>query len=252
MFDDLAGKKIIVTGASGQVGEALSLKLHGLGAQVIGFDLKAPSVDCFLDFFKVDICDEKSIKDSFRSLLFQNTEVHGLVNNAGYSIFTDTEIRTKEEFFKTLETNLWAPFLFTREFCKLSTTEIETSTWRSIVNVSSIYGILSPDFRIYKEGDRKNSEVYGSSKSGLLQMTRYFSVAIAQRRIRVNSVAPGGIFNDNSPQSELFIEKYSARVPMNRMANVHEVVNPITFLLSDLSSYMTGSTLVIDGGLSAL
>ena len=252
MFEDLAGKKIIVTGASGQVGEALSLKLHELGARVIGFDLEDSSENCFFDFVRVDIGDESSIKKAFGSKIFQHRDLYGLVNNAGYSVFTEFEIRSKEEFFKTLEINLWGPFMLIREFSSSIDPAVGTSAWRSIVNISSIYGIVSPDLRIYDKGDRRNSEVYGSSKSAILQMTRYFSVALADRRIRVNAVAPGGIYNDRIPQSDSFVEKYSSRVPMNRMARVQEVVNPIAFLLSDSSSYMTGSTLVVDGGLSAM
>jgi NAD(P)-dependent dehydrogenase (short-subunit alcohol dehydrogenase family) len=252
MCEDLVGKKIIVTGASGQIGGALSLKLHNLGAHVIGFDLEDSSEDCFFDFLRVDISDEASITKAFQSKIFRHNPLYGLVNNAGYSVFSDFGIRSKEDFLRTLEINLWAPFILIREFCKFLNPPLNSSAWRSIVNVSSVYGLVSPDFRIYEVGDRKNSEVYGSSKSGLLQMTRYFSVALAPQRIRVNAVAPGGIFNEKTPQSSSFVEKYNARVPMNRMANVQEVVNPIIFLLSDASSYMTGSTLVIDGGLSVM
>lgn len=252
MFCELSGKAIIVTGANGQVGRVLSLKLHELGVKVIGLDIVESSENHFFEFFKVDVSDEVAIKKVFDSRVLQDLEPYGLVNNAGYSIFSDFQLRSKEDFFRTLEVNLWAPFLLTREFSRLNEKSESPPIWRSIVNVASIYGMLSPDFRIYDTTDRRNSEIYGSSKSGLLQMTRYFSVALAEKKIRVNAVVPGGVFNDAHPQSDQFVQRYSDRVPMKRMAKTQEVVFPIMFLLSDTSSYITGSTLVIDGGLSAM
>ena len=252
MFCELNGKAVIVTGANGQVGRVLSLKLHEVGVKVIGLDIVESSENCFFEFLKVDVSDEEAVKRVFDSKVLQDLEPYGLVNNAGYSIFPDFNLRSKEDFFRTLEVNLWAPFLLTREFSRLNEKVESPSGWRSIVNVSSIYGIVSPDFRIYDTTDRRSSEIYGSSKSGLLQMTRYFSVALADKRIRVNSVVPGGVFNDTNPQSDQFVQKYSHRVPMRRMAKTEEIVSPIIFLLSDSSSYITGATLVIDGGLSAM
>ena len=94
--------------------------------------------------------------------------------------------------------------------------------------------------------------MYGATKAGVIQMSRYFAVALAQEGIRVNSVSPGGIFNPDNPQSKGFIEKYSARVPLSRMGNSLEIANAIIYLTSQSASYITGHNLVVDGGYSAI
>ena len=110
--------------------------------------------------------------------------------------------------------------------------------------------MISPDPSIYHEDDRKNSEVYGATKAGIIQMTKYFAVHLAEKNIRVNAVSPGGIFNVENPQSAYFVDEYSKRNPMNRMANTGEILGAVLYLASDASSYVTGHNLVVDGGMS--
>tara|TARA_B100001287_G_C22504240_1_gene445134 strand:- start:376 stop:795 length:420 start_codon:yes stop_codon:yes gene_type:complete len=123
----------------------------------------------------------------------------------------------------------------------------------SIVNIASHYGIISPDPRIYSNSSRRNSEIYGATKAGIIQMTKYFSVnALADgANLRVNAVAPGGIKNPLKPQNENFQKLYSERCPMGRLAETEEIVGPILFLISDDASYINGHTLVVDGGTTA-
>jgi NAD(P)-dependent dehydrogenase (short-subunit alcohol dehydrogenase family) len=123
---------------------------------------------------------------------------------------------------------------------------------RSIVNFGSIYGMLSPDFRIYSEGDRRSPEMYGVTKAAVLQMTKYFAVDFASKGIRVNSISPGGVFNSQNPQQTEFIQKYCQRTPMGRMATITEVVDACVFLTSNMASYITGHNLIVDGGYSIL
>jgi NAD(P)-dependent dehydrogenase (short-subunit alcohol dehydrogenase family) len=113
-----------------------------------------------------------------------------------------------------------------------------------------MYGVISPDFRIYTDCARKNSEIYGATKAAIIQMTRYFAVHLAQRNIRVNAISPGGIFNPQAPQGDDFIKNYSYRCPMQRMARADEMVGATLYLASDAASYTTGQNIVIDGGMS--
>jgi len=103
---------------------------------------------------------------------------------------------------------------------------------------------------MYKEGDRKNSEVYGATKAGIIQMTKYFAVHLAENQIRVNVVSPGGIYNSENPQSENFVNEYSKRNPTGRMANTDEMLGAVLFLASNTSTYVTGHNMVVDGGMS--
>ena len=176
-------------------------------------------------------------------------EIH-LINNAGTSVFSDFENRTDEEFYYVVDVNLKGTINCIKYFSKEIKSQNNKSK-SSIVNVSSIFGLVSPDFRNYIDLNRKNSEIYGASKAGIIQLTKYFSVYLSDLKIRVNCVSPGGIFNPQNPQGPKFIQKYNNKVPMKRMAKVEEIVKPILFLCSNESSYINGHNLVIDGGLTA-
>ena len=122
----------------------------------------------------------------------------------------------------------------------------------SIINISSIYGQVSPDQRIYRKKDDSTGFVkpisYCVSKAAIPNLTRYLAAYWADKNVRVNSLTFGGVFNNQDPE---FVEKYSSRVPLGRMAKRHEYNGAILFLASDASSYMTGSNVVIDGGYTA-
>ena len=124
----------------------------------------------------------------------------------------------------------------------------------SIINISSIYGLVSPDQSIY-EYKRKNGEdfykpvAYSASKSGVLNLTRYLSSYWAKKNVRVNSLTIAGVFNNQDP---IFLNEYTSRIPIGRMANSDEYNGALVFLASSASSYMTGSNLIIDGGWTSI
>jgi len=127
----------------------------------------------------------------------------------------------------------------------------------SVIFVGSIYGISAPDFRIYKKS-KKNiyggthplgvPASYAASKAGLIGLGKYFSVHLAERDIRVNTLVPGGIYDG---QDNTFYKEYVKRVPLKRMATWSDFNGAVVFLASDASRYMTGQTLIIDGGWTA-
>ena len=123
----------------------------------------------------------------------------------------------------------------------------------SIINISSVYGLLSPCQDVY-EYRRQRGETfykpvaYSVSKSAILNLTRYLATYWARKGVRVNTITPAGVFND---QPEEFLDAYCKRVPMGRMAGEHEMNGALIFLASDASSYVTGANLIVDGGLSA-
>ena len=114
-----------------------------------------------------------------------------------------------------------------------------------IINIGSIHGIVSGDPKIYTDCARKTSECYGASKAAIIHMTKYFAVHLAEFGIRVNCISPGGVFNN---QGKEFVENYSIRTPMGRMANEDEIAATAIFLASDDSTYITGQNIAVDGG----
>lgn len=125
------------------------------------------------------------------------------------------------------------------EFARLAT--------RAIVNVGSIYGVMGPDQRIYRGTQVDVTPAwYAAAKGAMIAMTKYQATTLAP--VRSNCVCPGGIFRYHDP---FFVHNYCERVPLRRMATEQDVVNAITWLASDEASYITGQTLMVDGGLSA-
>lgn len=247
---NLSGKVVLITGATGQLGRKLSESYLSLGCKVIGFDLKTNinTVDN-VEYHEVNISIRCEVENAIKNVFQKYGVIDILINNAGVSTFEPFEKREEEKFDWVMDVNLkgtfWCHQVYINEFDRTK------AKHGVIINIASFYGVVSPDFRLYSEGDRKNSEVYGATKAGVIQMTKYFAVHLADRNIRVNAISPGGIYNPTSPQSEEFVKKYSDRCPMKRMANAVEIIGGILYLSSDAASYTTGQNLIIDGGMSS-
>lgn len=249
---NFSGKNVLVTGCLGQLGQALSGEYMKAGARVIGFDVIDSPEERHLNnlssYMKVDTTNAREVADAFTAIKKRIGIVNILINNAAKQVFGNYSTRKESDFDKIIEVNLKGSFQCISQF---ATQDLSNSEDYNIVNIASVYGIVSPDFRIYEAGDRYSSEVYAASKSGLIGMSRYFAAALANNGIRVNSVSPGGIYNSATPQSPSFIARYSDRVPMRRMARSEEVIEPVMFISSTAASYITGHNLVIDGGLTS-
>ena len=231
-------KIAIITGGKGQLGTILTTKFKELGAIVYDLD-----IDNF------DLKNKDEVYHKYKEIYSNHGKVDILINNAGVSVFEDTMKRTEKDLNYVFDVNLKGTYNSIHSF--VSCYNEYNQEKGSIVNIGSLYGIVSPDFEIYGDNDRKNSEIYGATKAGIIQMTKYFAVYLADKNIRVNCVSPGGIFNQNNPQNKKFIEKYNKRCPMKRMAFDIEMVGGIAYLSSHISSYVNGHNLVIDGGYSA-
>lgn len=242
-------KIILISGTSGLLGSSLTKLFLELGSKVIGIDIKKQNIK-HKNFFHLsfDISNEKKVKDSLKKIIKQFKKIDVIINNAGISFFTKFEQRTKLEMNKTFNVNIIGTINLCKNYFilhkKLSLKQCK------IINIGSIYGSLSPDFRIYGKKDNFNSEVYGITKAGVTQLTKYLAAMMASNNINVNCMSPGGILNEKNKQNKKFINKYSKRVPMNRMAKVNDFHTCILFLASENSNYITGQNILIDGGLS--
>lgn len=246
-------KILFLTGCNGQLGNAIAKCFKNNNWQVCGLDLSRKNNDC------IDYYIEGSVikREDFRKLFNISSKISSgdidlcLINNAGIAVFTPSEERTYEEFLKVSEVNLYGPIVGITEFYKFHK-KISNNyfTNSQIINISSIYGLLSPNKNIYTDTKRSSSEIYGATKAGLVQMTKYFAARYAKSNIRVNCVAPGGVLNNNL-QGPDFIKNYSNLVPMNRLCEDNEVAELIFSFVSGKFSYVTGQTIPIDGGMSA-
>jgi len=247
---NLKDKIVLVTGACGQLGYRICEAFNKVEAKVIGFDINIDNnkIDG-VEYHKLDIVNKKEIDNLFEQVINKYKTIDVIINNAGVSTFEDFEKRPEESFDWVMDVNLKGTFFMIQSFVNIF--DKYNLKKGSIVNIGSFFGVVSPDFRNYTDLPRKNSEVYGATKAGIIQMTKYFAVHLADRNIRVNCVSPGGIYNPKNPQGEDFIKNYSFRVPMKRMAQDWEMVGAILYFASDYASYTTGQNLVIDGGLTA-
>jgi len=247
----LDSKTVFVTGAVGQLGKVICQGFLDVGSKVIGVDLKIDQNKIIqhnnISYYSLDITSKQSVQSLFNDLQEDHLTIDVLVNNAGVSAFEPFEDRPEESFDWVSNVNLKGTFFCIQEYYNHKKKQGNGN----IINIASIYGLISPDPNIYRDGDRKNSEVYGATKAGIIQMTKYFAVHLAKKNIRVNTVSPGGIINTENLQSEYFISEYSKRNPMGRMANVEEMLGAVLYLASDASTYVTGHNLVVDGGMSS-
>lgn len=242
-------KTVIITGSSGQIGLSLIKLFLNLGSKVYGFDKKKGNLkDKNYKFFKLDITKKKNVNDKISEIIKKEKRIDVIINNAGHSIFSKYNNRTEKEINDTVNVNIKGVLnvinSYSEHHKKLNLKQC------NIINLASIYGILSPDFRIYGKNDRFSSEIYGATKAAIIQLTKYYSVVLSKENIIINCISPGGILNEAKPQNKQFIIKYSKRVPVGRMGKVEDLYSGVLFLSSQTSKYVIGQNIVIDGGLS--
>ena len=264
-------KVIIVTGGLGQLGAQYVKTLHDRGAKVAALATRvdAARVDRVLGAIKdsdrllcaeVNITDKASINRVLDSIEAKWGVPDGLVNNAGVDtqpsappeVSGPIEEFPEEVFREVVEVNLVGTFLMTQQVGKRMK---QAGKGGSIINVGSIYGVVSPvqDIYSYKKEDTGIPFVkpvaYSAAKSGLYNFTRYCATYWGRDGIRVNTLTLSGV--ERSDQDPRFQKNYTNRIPIGRMAKAHEYNGAVVFLLSDASVYMTGSNVVVDGGWTA-
>jgi NAD(P)-dependent dehydrogenase (short-subunit alcohol dehydrogenase family) len=263
----LNGKVAVVTGAIGILGQRFCRGLAEFGANMVVVDLDQERCTAFAaelqsDYaiealgIACDVSDPNSVAEMVDRAVKRFGAIHILHNNAASkstdldAFFATTEKYSLSEWRKIMAVNVDGMFLVAQA---VGGQMQKQGTGGSIIQTASIYGILSSDKRIYEGSfylDRQisNPAVYSTSKAAVVGLTRYLAGNWGDAKIRVNALVPGGV---ESGQNDTFKARYSARVPLARMAQPDEMVGALVYLASDASSYVTGHCLVVDGGLSA-
>jgi NAD(P)-dependent dehydrogenase (short-subunit alcohol dehydrogenase family) len=254
---DLSDKVIVLTGGAGLLAWEFADALSVAGADLILADIREDecsrraevlstqyntnSVGTFLD-----LTSRSSIEEMVARVRSKYAKIDVLINNAAYNPqqrefhapFLEFSL---ESWNKIIAVNLTGTFLCTQAVTK----HMLEQGHGNVINISSIYGIMGADQRIYGSSGINSSVAYAASKGGIVNFTRYLSANFAGTNIRVNTLTLGGVFND---QDADFVAQYSARTHIGRMADRSDYRGAIVYLAADASSYMTGANMIVDGG----
>ena len=257
-LSSLSGRRALITGATGGLGKVFAETLASLGADLILVDLANTQLKEFaaeleiqwsvnVQTIECDLEAQDQRNQLITEVLASGKELGILVNNAalvGSSDLVGWAVPFEEQSIDTwrraIEVNLTAVF----DLCQGFTPVLKATQNASIINIASIYGLNAPDWSLYEGTSLGNPAAYGVSKGGLIQLTRWLSTTLAPN-VRVNAISPGGIFRN---QPDEFVKKYSSRTPLNRMATENDFRGAIAFLATDMSQYVTGQIISVDGG----
>lgn len=265
MFN-VSNEIVVITGVNGQLGTSYANAFLKAGSIVIGLDMNDNDNTNMLKdnytknyfFYCADVTDKLSLENVLLDIKSKIGIPSVLINNAAIDTPPSSSAEENGPFEeypesswdKVLQVNLKGVYLC----CQVFGGEMAKVKNGSIINISSIYGLVSPDQNLYKYR-RNKGEVffkpvaYSASKSGVLNLTRYLAVYWALKNVRVNSLTISGVFNN---QDNDFLQHYCDRIPIGRMADSNEYNGAVIFLASQAASYMTGSNLIIDGGWTAI
>lgn len=256
----LKGRRALVTGATGGLGSVIADTLGELGADLVLVDRPDTDLKNLEENLKVRwgvktqhwYCDlelQAQRAELINWMINSGEGLNILINNAAFVSTSELqgwsvpfEEQTVETWRRALEVNLTAVF----ELCQGLTPLLKLAKGASIINLGSIYGVLGPDWRLYKGTKMSNPAAYSVSKGGIIQLTRWMATTLPPT-IRVNAVSPGGIFRE---QPNAFVERYIDKTPLRRMATEEDFRGVIAYLATNLSDYVTGQNLVVDGGWS--
>ena len=254
---DLSGQIALVTGGAGYIGRKIADTFLDAGCSVILVDRNVELLEKyqkdrveFRNRISVLVCDferegYEEVVDGFVAQYHGKLDI--LVNNAAF--VGDSKVKGWVDSFeqqsvdtwrRALEVNLTSSFVLTQKLTKF----LAHDQNGRVVNISSMYGFLGPYMKLYDGTKMGNPAAYSVSKGGLIQLTKWLSTTLAPS-IRVNVVSPGGI---ERGQEKSFREKYIERVPLKRLGNEEDLIGAILFLGSDMSKYVTGQNIVVDGG----
>ena len=265
MFD-LGGRVAVVTGATGLLGQQHCKALAAAGATIVVADLDkarcaalAAQLSPEAIGMAMDVTDRNSVRQGVATVLERFASIDVLVNNAAVNdMFESPALAGEQSKFENYPEALWrrmfdvnvtGMFLCSQAFG----TQMALQNKGSIINIASTYGVVGPDQSLYKRSDGTQSFYksagYPATKGAVISFTRFLAAYWGEKGVRVNTLSPGGVENS---QDEHFVNAYSNKTPLRRMAAPEDYRGAIVFLAADASSYMTGANLIVDGGWTAI
>ena len=263
---DLKGKTALITGGAGTLGFEFAKILSESGSNIVILDLnikecedrarkitekygvKTLGLNCSIT--SEEAVDEvvSVVINKFKSIdiLINSAAITQIGNHTSKDYFKPFEDYPLDIWKKAIDVNLTGTFIITKRVIK----EMIKEKNGTIINISSTYGLVSPNPQIYASLNFSSPIHYSVSKGGIIQFTRYLAAHLADKGIRVNTLSPGGLFEESMDKN--FVNRYQDNTPLGRMANIKDYQGAILFLASDASSYMTGANLVVDGGWTAV
>lgn len=263
---DVSREVVLITGVAGQLGHEYANAFLTRGARVVGLDIRPSPANSALEndypanymFCAADVTSKVSLERALTEIASKFGTLTVIVNNAAIDSPPSAppeengpfEDYPEASWDKVIDVNLKGVYLC----CQVFGAVMAKAGKGSIINIASIYGVVSPDQNLY-DYRRARGEVfykpvaYSASKSGILNLTRYLAVYWAKQNVRVNSLTIAGVFNN---QEQAFLDAYCGRIPVGRMASIDEYNGSVLFLASKASLYMTGTNIVIDGGWTAI
>lgn len=258
---DLQGRVALITGGGGHIGAVAGEALAELGAAIVVLDVEQELCSRVAEKIHgefgvetlplvIDLADEGIVRSVPKTILDRFGRLDILINCAAFVGTSNLKgwavpfLEQRSDIWKSvLDVNLTAPFILVQACAEI----LKKSRHGSVVNISSIYGVVGPDMHMYEDTNLGNPAAYAASKGGLLQLTRWLATTLAPE-VRVNAITPGGVWRS---QPKAFHERYVKHTPLGRMATEEDFKGAIAYLASDLAAYVTGHNLVVDGGWTA-
>lgn len=243
----LENKVIIVTGGNGLLGRNIINKISSEGGICINVDVNHETSED-LSLVQCDITNPESVQNCIEAIITRYGRVDGLVNNA-YPRTKDWGVKFEDIQYDSWKSNVDWQLNSYFYFAQQVTQQMKLQRGGSIINMSSIYGVVGPDFTVYDGTEMTMPAAYSAIKGGIVNFSRYLASYLGPHNIRVNTVSPGGIFDG---QNQIFVDNYNRKVPLRRMGLPEDIAPVIAFLLSDEAGYITGQNINVDGGWTAI
>lgn len=259
---DLTDRVAIITGGAGMLGTRFAETIAELAGRPVLFDVNTNALKAAEHTITtkwpvevlcqtVDITNAQQVEAAVEAVLARWGRIDILINNAALTVrgggerfkdyFAPFERYPQDLFDLALKVNLTGQFLVTQAVVR----EMQRARRGVILNIASDVGLISPDHRIYQDVAFNTPVAYSMCKAALLALTRYLATYLAPSGVRVNALAPAGVYD---AQPEAFVKRLAHLIPLGRMAHKDEYKAAVAFLCSDASSFVTGTTLVADGG----